>query len=85
MSSSVCPSLCPVGLGKPFVEVLKSIFHTLSTSPILDLVTANDRYENAPEGFFSWLNTRGFKTNSVEKLEFLFNQKTDFRSCGVVR
>ena len=40
----------PLGRGEPFCAKPMSFF--FSISPIFNLVTANDRYENSPEGFF---------------------------------
>ena len=54
-------------LGKLF-DVIFSIF--FSTNQILVFVSANYRYDNYPEGFFSFFPRStpfGFKTDSIEK------------------
>ena len=40
-----------IGLGKSFCEISMSFFTFFSINPILNLVTANDRYKDSSEGF----------------------------------
>ena len=70
-----------LGLGKSFCAISMSFFRNFYIRPILNLVTANDRYKNSSEGFFIGPPLGVDKTtNLVEKMEKLSNHKSDFRS-----
>ena len=61
-----------LGLGKLFCAISMSFFHNFSTSPIFNLVTANDRYKIPKRGIFEFsprFTLRGFISNLVEKIE----------------
>ena len=65
----------PEGLpraGEPFYAKPMSWFCSFSISTIFNLVTANDRYKNSKEVFFSFFDRstpRGIITNLVERIE----------------
>ena len=56
-------------------------------SLIFNLGNANDKHEDSPEEVLE-KNSRstpwGFRADFVEKMEYIFNQKTNFRPYGYV-
>ena len=63
-----------IELGKPFCEISLSnvyIYICIFLSPILNIVTVNDRYKDSPEGFFPRFTSQRFRTNFVEKMEYV--------------